>query len=50
MGILIEHSDSLFRMIAPSCENVTTLNDNLSDKNYTQIQAVKNKKYEDKFG
>ncbi|CAH8527364.1 unnamed protein product [Schistosoma haematobium] len=45
MGILIEHSDSLFRMIAPSCENVTTLNDNLSDKNYTQIQAVRNKKY-----
>uniref|UniRef100_A0A095A0U1 Uncharacterized protein n=1 Tax=Schistosoma haematobium TaxID=6185 RepID=A0A095A0U1_SCHHA len=50
MGILIEHSDSLFRMIAPSCENVTTLNDNLSDKNYTQIQAVRNKKYDDKFG
>ncbi|CAI2727146.1 unnamed protein product [Schistosoma spindalis] len=58
MGILIEHSDSLFRMIAPSCENVTTLNDNLSDNNCTQIhhipfndvQAVRNKKYEDKFG
>lgn len=55
MGNLIEHSDSLFRMIAPSCENVTTLNDNLSGNNCAQIhhipfndtsvQAVRSKKY-----
>ncbi|XP_018647382.1 hypothetical protein Smp_145770, partial [Schistosoma mansoni] len=55
MGNLIEHSDSLFRMIAPSCENVTTLNDNLSDNNCarihhipfndTSVQAVRSKKY-----
>ncbi|KAK4469899.1 hypothetical protein MN116_007404 [Schistosoma mekongi] len=60
MTILIEHSNNLFRMIAPSCENVTSPND-LSSDDCTQIppyipcsdttaKVLENKKYKDKFG
>ncbi|TNN06875.1 Protein FAM13A isoform 1 [Schistosoma japonicum] len=59
MTILIEHSNSLFRMIAPSCENVSSPNDLSSDSctrippyipfSDTTAKALENKKSKDKF-